>query len=311
MRTKPLLLLGLSTILFTSTLKADTVQHVVTVPSSSVSLSGETPLAVSVPQFGGGLGTLTAVHVSVRGHQDYVSMIMNLDAPTQITAVFNVSARLRRPDSSLILSGDVTAQATAFIGMFDNITLIGSAENTHSGTLTDAADLGLFTGAGSVPLTLGGAGSVNLMPFSFGLFHTTALNLSAEVTVTYEYTVSNPALEVALDVRPGSDVNPVNLKSNGVLPVAVLSSASFSALDVDVTTVLLGDPNLPGTAAPVHAGAEDVDGDGDADLVLHFRLNDLIGNGALDVNTTQLLITGADTDGVPFSGVNSVTVKAK
>src|SRR5207247_606290 len=38
-----------------------------------------------------------------------------------------------------------------------------------------------------------------------------------------------PTIHVALDVKPGSDPSPINPRSQGVTPVAVLSSADFDA----------------------------------------------------------------------------------
>src|SRR2546425_6632827 len=43
---------------------------------------------------------------------------------------------------------------------------------------------------------------------------------------------------VHIDIKPGSPVNPINLKSAGVIPVAILSSATFSARDVDPASVV-------------------------------------------------------------------------
>jgi hypothetical protein len=73
---------------------------------------------------------------------------------------------------------------------------------------------------------------------------------------------------VDIDVKPGSDPNAVNLKSKGVIPVAVLGSVDFDATLVDFSTVAFG----PGAASPVHDGhVEDVNGDGFFDTVLHFK----------------------------------------
>ena len=41
-----------------------------------------------------------------------------------------------------------------------------------------------------------------------------------------------PTQEVTIDIKPGDPSNTINLRSNGVIPVAILSSASFDALQV-------------------------------------------------------------------------------
>jgi hypothetical protein len=91
-------------------------------------------------------------------------------------------------------------------------------------------------------------------------------------TVRY---VVEPPCEVEIDVKPGSDSNPINCKKmNGVIPVAILSTDCFDATAVDHTTVRFG----PNGAMEAHWSKhgmkrheEDIDYDGDIDLVFHFR----------------------------------------
>jgi len=70
---------------------------------------------------------------------------------------------------------------------------------------------------------------------------------------------------IAVDIRPDR----INLKSKGVIPVAILTSPGFNASAVNPLSVEFG----PGKAKEAHNKGhnEDVDGDGDQDLVLHFR----------------------------------------
>ncbi len=308
MRHKLYLILAVATLLTTTTLPADTVQHTVVVPSSVLNyFSGETPLPVSVPQFDGSLGSLTAVHVSTKSTMSYNSFVMNFGSPQTIVADYFVTANLRRPDSSLILSGGLTAQGTAFINSFENAVFFGSVEGTVQTTLAGAADLALFTGAGNVPLVIGGAGAVGLSD-PFNAMDFTDLQLAAEVTVTYEYVVVNTTQEVVLDVHPGSDVNPVNLKSQGVLPVAILSTADFSAADIDASSLLLGDPELAGAVAPLRSAVEDVDGDGLLDLMLHFSTPALVSAGAVDAASVELALSGATTGGSAIVGADSIRI---
>ena len=79
----------------------------------------------------------------------------------------------------------------------------------------------------------------------------------------------NPTQKVAIDIRPDSATNPINPKSRGVIPVAILSTSGFDALTVDPSSVTFG---AVGTEAKAVMGAsEDVNGDGVLDLLLHFE----------------------------------------
>ncbi len=77
---------------------------------------------------------------------------------------------------------------------------------------------------------------------------------------------------VDIDIKPGSDPNGVNPRSRGKIPVAILTTPTFDALDVDPVTVAFG----PNGAAIAHlqGHVSDVDGDGDLDLLLHFRIGE-------------------------------------
>jgi len=76
-----------------------------------------------------------------------------------------------------------------------------------------------------------------------------------------------------IDIKPGSDENPINPNSNGVIPVAVLQTDEFDPTSENVNyrfgatdVVKNGDG-----ARPAHGGhVKDVDGDGNDDLLLHF-----------------------------------------
>jgi hypothetical protein len=100
--------------------------------------------------------------------------------------------------------------------------------------------------------------------------------LRSEPDVT---TVTVSSIEADVDIRPGSFPNAINLGSHGVIPVAFLTDEAFDASTVDPATVTLrgedfadGMVKLRGKKdAPVPmSNLEDVDGDGDWDLVVHL-----------------------------------------
>ncbi|MFL7793664.1 MAG: Calx-beta domain-containing protein, partial [Anaerolineae bacterium] len=85
-------------------------------------------------------------------------------------------------------------------------------------------------------------------------------------------------------------------RGNGVVTVALLTTDSFDALSVDQNSVLFGD------AAETHVNKktgearrheEDFDGDGDLDLIFHFRVNET----GYDCDSTEVTLTGETFDG--------------
>lgn len=107
---------------------------------------------------------------------------------------------------------------------------------------------------------------------------------------------SDVYLSMNIDVKPGSDPNSINLYSQGVVPVAILTTEDFDATTVDPETVLFA-----GTY-PLRWATEDVDLDGDIDLVFFFRVQEL----NLDENSTEAMIEGETFSGLVFWGVDTV-----
>jgi len=105
---------------------------------------------------------------------------------------------------------------------------------------------------------------------------------------------------VAVDIKPGDFPNSINLKSNGVIPVAILTTNAFDATTVDPATVRFG---RNGTEAqPVHFALADADGDGDRDLILQFRNEDI----GLQCGDTLASVRGRTFSGAAIQGSDSV-----
>jgi len=120
-----------------------------------------------------------------------------------------------------------------------------------------------------------------------------------------------PALWVAVDIKPGSCPNPLNVKSKGVLPVAILGTDDYDVTTIDPTSI-----RLTGVE-PLRSSFEDVatpvsdsndcncttDGpDGFLDLTLKFktqRIVEAIGD-VNDGDVRALTLTGVLFDPMPL-----------
>jgi ELWxxDGT repeat protein len=114
-----------------------------------------------------------------------------------------------------------------------------------------------------------------------------------------------PFLPVAVDIRPGSDENPIRLGSGGTVPVALLGAADFDAASVDPASVTLAAAavRLKGNGTPMaHLG--DIDGDGYDDLVVHVETRAL----ELSEGDTLATISGRTVEGFVIEGRDTVTI---
>jgi hypothetical protein len=83
--------------------------------------------------------------------------------------------------------------------------------------------------------------------------------------------VSPSMMQVSIEVKPGNQVfSPINPKSRGKVPVAILSSDSFDALGVDISTLTFGATGDEDSLSHCGKNGEDVNDDGMLDLVCHF-----------------------------------------
>jgi ELWxxDGT repeat protein len=95
-------------------------------------------------------------------------------------------------------------------------------------------------------------------------------------------------LFTTIQIDAGLERGSVNVAANGAIAVSVLTTAEFDAAHVDVATV-----DFAGASA-FQSDLLDLDGDGDLDLLLHFRVEDTMLRGIYE----QLLADDLDADGV-------------
>ncbi len=170
-----------------------------------------------------------------------------------------------------------------------------------------------------------GSGTI-LRVTSPGVFTTFAIGLSSPFAIVFDavgnlyvnefdagritkFTSPNPCfevIEVDIDIKPGSDPNSINCNNkNEVIAVAILTTDDFDATTVDHSTVMFegaSETHVNRRNGEPRRHEEDVDGDGDTDLVVHFRL----GETNLTCDSTEGTLTGETFDGRVIEGTDSV-----
>ena len=116
-------------------------------------------------------------------------------------------------------------------------------------------------------------------------------------------------IEVDVDIKPEETSNCFNNDGNGVIPVALLSSATFDATQVDPASVQLEGLAVKavGKNNKLLASFEDVNGDGLDDLVI--KIEDV--DGTFSVGDTTATITGnllPEFGSTPITGTDSICI---
>jgi len=135
---------------------------------------------------------------------------------------------------------------------------------------------------------------------SGGLSTVTGLNGQSNGSYTLIISGVTPAVQqINIEIKPGSgEFAPVNPKAKGSIPVALLSSAQFNALEVDYPSLRFGATGNEISWVRCNKDGTDVDGDGRLDLVCHFD-NQAAGFAPGDL---EGIVRGKTADGRPFEG---------
>jgi sortilin (neurotensin receptor 3) len=112
-------------------------------------------------------------------------------------------------------------------------------------------------------------------------------------------------LPIAIDVKPGTSKNSIDSKSQGKIPVAILSSATFDAPnEVNRSSVRFGRTGGEASLAFCNTQAEDVNADGLLDQVCHFHTA-LTG---FQPGDTVGVLRGLTVEGASIQGRDAVTI---
>jgi hypothetical protein len=109
-----------------------------------------------------------------------------------------------------------------------------------------------------------------------------------------------------IDIKSGSDPNSVNCNlEEEVVSVTILTTGTFDATTVDHTTVTFegaSETHVDKKSGEPKRHEEDVDEDGDIDLVLHFR----VGDTTLTCDSTEGTLTGKTFNATEIVGTDSI-----
>ncbi len=134
--------------------------------------------------------------------------------------------------------------------------------------------------------------------------------------------VPKPALVVAVDIKPGGCPNPLNVKSSGVLPVAILGSGDLDVSQIVPTSVrLAGVEAIRNSYEDVAAPVTDTNDcnctaqgpDGYPDLTLKFKTQEIV-EAIGDVNEGDVLtleLTGVLFGERPIEGADCVVIRGR
>jgi hypothetical protein len=117
--------------------------------------------------------------------------------------------------------------------------------------------------------------------------------------------VISPLIPIGIDIKPGSSLNPITPKSNGKIPVAILSGPQFDApSEVRQGSLTFGRKGTEPSLAFCDSAGEDVNGDGLRDLVCHFDTQ----KTQFQKGDTRGILEGQTTGGQLVGGADSVVI---
>ena len=123
------------------------------------------------------------------------------------------------------------------------------------------------------------------------------------VTIT---PVAPVVVEVDIDIKPGSDTNSINIGSAGVIPVAILSSATFDAATVNPDTIALAGARVKvmGKSDKYLCSERDVNGDGLPDLVCNVYTAEFM----IEIGETIAVLEANTFDGTSIRGEDIIRI---
>jgi len=149
---------------------------------------------------------------------------------------------------------------------------------------------------------------VSNVPRYFNLLGGTVTNFYASAHGSYTLVITgatNDVKQVAIQIKPSQNyLTPINPRSRGKIPVAVLGGPDFNVSSIDTTTLTFGSTGDEASLSKCNPTPVDLNGDGYLDLLCHFD------NQAAKFKFTDIEATlrGETTGGIQFEGRGDLKV---
>lgn len=225
--------------------------------------------------------------------------------PERIYRLRRLSAEL--PDLSMD-SEDITADLP------QNLCVNALAGDPHlPRTLYAATNKGVYRGRSSLT-----GGPWTWHPYNDGMPLTDVRDLEVQAVTGHILAATfgrsafevEPAalLTVNIDIKPGDSENPINPRSKGKIPVAILSSADFDApAELDPSTLTFGRTGDEASLAFCDPVGKDVNGDLLPDEVCHFYTLQT----GFQPGDTQGILKGRTVENIAIEGHDAVEIVPK
>lgn len=110
---------------------------------------------------------------------------------------------------------------------------------------------------------------------------------------------------IAILIKPGNNnIAPVNPKSHGKIPVAILGEPNFDVKTIDTTSLTFGSDGTEASLSKCNREAVDLNGDGEPDLLCHFNTQD----AQFKPTDAEGKLKGETKKGVMFEGAGFLKV---
>jgi hypothetical protein len=203
--------------------------------------------------------------------------------------------------------GDVFGASIAVVG---KIAVVGAFGNDDNGSMSGAAyvftqdysanwteQAKLLATDGAQDDRFGSAMAVDVDTAIIGAFTKDDNGSNSGSSYLFDLSPFVSVITASLDFKPDDDKNTINPRSRGRFWMAILSSDTFDALQIDPGSVRLG----AGNAAPDKFTACDSNHDGMADLLVRFRTPQVgISCGDTSVNVTAQTYQGVQIVGTDY-----------